>query len=231
MAGAYASFYYPNSRDYAFWRCILARFQLIPREMKFFDMFERSAGNLVIAAGKLVDLFEDYRDVESKVKRIKDLEHEGDTITHEIMQSLHRTFVTPIDREDIALLAHGMDDVMDFVDAAARTAFLYHIAQPTPKARELASIILKVTYKLNEVMPLLRDRNRFKQVLEQCVEINSLENEADDVLHAALVELFENSSDALEIIKWREIYDHLESATDRGEDVANTLEAVVLKYA
>jgi predicted phosphate transport protein (TIGR00153 family) len=199
--------------------------------MKFFDMFEKSAANLVMAAGKLVDLFQDYRDVEDKVKRIKDLEHEGDSITHEIMQSLHRTFVTPIDREDIALLAHGLDDVMDFIDAAARTAFLYHIVKPTPRAQELSSVILKITYKLNEVMPLLRNSNHFKQVLEQCVEINSLENEADDVLHAALVELFDNSSDALEIMKWREIYDHLESATDRGEDVANTLEAVVLKYA
>lgn len=194
-------------------------------------MFEKSAANLVTAAGKLVDLFQDYQDVEDKVKRIKDLEHEGDSITHEIMQSLHRTFVTPIDREDVALLAHGLDDVMDFIDAAARTAFLYHIVKPTPRAQELAFVILKVTYKLNDIMPLLRHSNYFKQVLEQCVEINSLENEADDVLHAALVELFDNSSNALEIMKWREIYDHLESATDRGEDVANVLEAVVLKYA
>jgi len=194
-------------------------------------MFEKSAGNLVMAAGKLVDLFEDYRDVEKKVKRIKELEHEGDTITHEIMKHLHSTFVTPIDREDIALLAHGMDDVMDFIDAAARTAFLYRIEQPTPKARELASVILKVTYNLNEIMPLLHDRKYFKQILEQCVEINSLENEADDILHASLVELFDNCNDALEIMKWREIYGHLESATDRAEDVANVLEAVVLKYA
>ena len=209
----------------------MARFRLIPREAKFFEMFEKSAGNLVMAAGKLADLFDDYRDVEKKVKRIKELEHEGDTITHDIMKNLHSTFVTPIDREDIALLAHGMDDVMDFIDAAARTAFLYNIAQPTPKARELASIILKVTYKLNEIMPLLHDRKCFKQILEQCVEINSLENEADDILHASLVELFENCTDAVEIMKWREIYEQLESATDRAEDVANVLEAVVLKYA
>lgn len=209
----------------------MAKFHLIPRETKFFDMFEKSAANLVIAAGKLVDLFGDYQDVERKVKIIKDLEHEGDTITHEIMKNLHSTFVTPIDREDIALLAHGLDDVMDFIDAVARTAYLYHIAQPTPKARELASVILNITYRLNEVMPLLRRRDQFQKVLGQCVEINSLENEADDLLHTALVELFDNSTDALEIIKWREIYDHLESATDRGEDVANTLEAVVLKHA
>jgi predicted phosphate transport protein (TIGR00153 family) len=204
---------------------------MIPRETKFYDLFEKSAGNLVVAAGKLVDLFDDYQDVEAKVKRIKDLEHEGDAITHEIMQSLHRTFVTPIDREDIARLANSMDDVMDFIEAAARTGFLYRIAKPTERARELATVILKVTYKLNEVMPLLRRRDQFKQLLEQCVEINRLENEADDVHHAALAELFDNTRDVREIIKWREVYEHLESATDRGEDVANVLEAVVLKHA
>lgn len=204
---------------------------MIPRETKFYDLFEKSAGNLVVAAGKLVDLFDDYRDVEAKVELIKDLEHEGDSITHEIMQSLHRTFVTPIDREDIAFLANSLDDVMDFIEAAARTAFLYRVTQPTDRVRELASIILKVTYKLNEVMPLLRRRDQFKQILKQCVEINSLENEADDVHHAALAELFDNTRDVREIIKWREIYEHMESATDRGEDVANVLEAVVLKHA
>ena len=204
---------------------------MIPRETKFYDLFEKSAGNLVVAAGKLVDLFDDYRDVEAKVELIKDLEHEGDTITHEIMQSLHRTFVTPIDREDIAFLANSLDDVMDFIEAAARSAFLYRVTQPTDRVRELASIILKVTYKLNEVMPLLRRRDQFKQILKQCVEINSLENEADDVHHAALAELFDDTRDVREIIKWREIYEHMESATDRGEDVANVLEAVVLKHA
>ena len=214
-----------------FGRCILARFRIIPRETKFYDLFEKSAGNLVVAAGKLTDLFDNYEDVEAKVKRIKDLEHEGDSITHEIMQSLHRTFVTPIDREDIALLANSLDDVMDFIEAAARTAFLYKVAQPTEAARALAAVVLRMTYKLNDVMPLLRHRDQFKQILEQCVEINSLENEADDVHHAALAELFDNKRDVREIIKWREIYEHLESATDRGEDVANVLEAVVLKHA
>lgn len=209
----------------------MAKFLMIPRETKFYDLFEKSAGNLVVAAGKLADLFDNYEDVEAKVKRIKELEHEGDSITHEIIQSLHRTFVTPIDREDIARLAESLDDVMDFIEAAARTAFLYRIAQPTEKARELAAIILRVTYKLNEVMPLLRRRDQFKRILEQCVEMNSLENEADDVHHAALAELFDNTRDVREIIKWREIYEHMESATDRGEDVANALEAVVLKHA
>ena len=209
----------------------MARFLMIPRETKFYDLFEKSAGNLVVAAGKLVDLFDDYRDIEAKVELIKDLEHEGDTITHEIMQSLHRTFVTPIDREDIAFLANSLDDVMDFIEDAARSAFLYRVTQPTDRVRELALIILKVTYKLNEVMPLLRRRDQFKQIRKECVEINRLENEADDVHHAALAELFDNTRDVRDIIKWREIYEYMESAADRGEDVANVLEAVVLKHA
>jgi len=210
----------------------LAKFQFLPRATNFYDLFERSASNLVVAAGKLTDLFNDYKDVEVKVGRIKDLEHEGDSITHEIMRNLHRTFVTPIDREDIALLCQRLDDVMDFIDGAAKRTLLYRVTQPTQKARDLAAIILKMTYKLNEVMPLLRHSNQFKQVLEQCVEINRLENEADEILHGALVELFDNNTNnVLDVIKWREIYEHLESATDRGEDVANVLEAVVLKNA
>ncbi len=209
----------------------MPRFSLFPKQTKFYDLFERSTANLVIAAGKLVDLFDNYTDVEDKVRRLKDLEHEGDYITHEIIQSLHRTFVTPIDREDIAHLANSLDDVMDFMEAAAKMCFIYRITKPTDRARELASIIQKINYILNEVMPLLHHKEKFGQVLERCVEINRLENEADVVHHQALAELFDNAPDVINIIKWREVYEHLESATDRAEDVANVLEAVVLKHA
>jgi len=210
----------------------LVKFPFTPRDMEFYDLFEQETANLVTAAEKLVDLFEHYEDVEAKAKQLKDLEHEGDIITHEIIQRLHRTFVTPIDREDITLLAQSLDDVMDFIEAAGRTAHLYSIAQPTERARELARIVAKIAYKLCEVMPRLRHRDQFPWILKQCVEINTLENEADDVHHAALVELFEVCHlDACEVIKWREIYEHLENATDRGEDVANVLEGIVLKHA
>ena len=209
----------------------MAKFLLTPRDTKFYDLFEQDTRNLVVSAEKLVDLFDNYEDVEAKAKQLKDLEHKGDAITHEIIQRLHRTFVTPIDREDIALLANTLDDVMDFIEAAGRTAFLYRIAQPTERARELASIVAKVAYKFDQGMPSLRHRNQFQWILEQCVEINSLENEADDVHHAALAELFQDCTDACEIIKWREIYQHMEDATDRGEDVANALEGIVLKHA
>jgi len=199
--------------------------------MKFYDLFEQETANLVVAGEKLVDLFNNYENVEAKAKELKDLEHRGDVITHEIIARVHRSFVTPIDSEDITLLAHSLDDVMDFIEAAGRTAWLYHITQPTERARELARIVDKMTRKLNEVMPQLRHRDKFKWILKQCVEINTLENEADDVQHAALAELFEACrTDACEVIKWRELYGHLEDATDRGEDVANVLEGVVLKY-
>lgn len=209
----------------------MPKFPFLPKTVDFFDLFERSSANLVVAAEKLVDLFEDFRDVELKTKHMKELEHEGDFITHEIMRSLHSTFVTPIDREDIALLGQRLDDVIDLMDAAAIKIMIYRVSQPTQKAKDLAAIILKITYKVNEIMPLLRRSSKYKEILEQCVEINRLENEADEVLHSALVDLFDNNQNVLDIIKWREIYEHLESATDRGEDVANVLEAIVLKQA
>jgi hypothetical protein len=204
---------------------------MTPRDTKFYDLFEQETANVVTAAEKLVDLFDNYEDVEAKAQQLKDFEHRGDIITHQVIARVHRTFVTPLDREDITLLAHSLDDVMDFIEAAGRTAFLYRIAQPTERARQLASIVARVAHKLDEVMPALRRRDQFKWILEQCVEINSLENEADDVHHAALAELFHDCTDACEIIKWRELYQHMEDATDRGEDVANVLEGIVLKYA
>jgi predicted phosphate transport protein (TIGR00153 family) len=210
----------------------LVKFSFTPKDMEFYDLFEQETSNLVVAAEKLVDLFDNYKDVEVKAKELKELEHGGDVITHEIVARLHRTFVTPIDREDITLLAQSLDDVMDFIEAAGRTAYLYNIAQPTERARELARIVAKMAYKLNEVISRLRHRDQFPWILKQCVEINTLENEADDVQHAALAELFEVCrTDACDVIKWREIYEHLESATDRGEDVANVLEGIVLKHA
>jgi len=200
--------------------------------MEFYNLFEQQTNNLVVAAEKLVDLFDNYENLEAKAKELKDLEHKGDTITHDIIQRLHRTFVTPLDREDITLLAQSLDDVMDFIYAAGRTVFLYNIAQPTERARELARIVARITHKLCEVMPRLRHRDQFQWILKECVEINTLENEADDVHHAALAELFEVCHlNACTVIKWREIYEHLENATDRGEDVANVLEGIVLKHA
>jgi predicted phosphate transport protein (TIGR00153 family) len=204
---------------------------LMPKEAKFYALFEKDVANLVTAAKELVDFFEDYNNVETKVLRFIELEHEGDTITHQIIGQLHRTFVTPFDREDIALLANSLDDFMDCIEGAARTAVLYRVAQSTARARELAAIIVKVTAELDKAIPHLRHRNKFKQIIEHCVEVNRLENEADNVHHAALAELFDNETPIVEVIKWREIYELLECAVDRGEDIANILEGIVIKHA
>ena len=208
------------------------KFFLAPRDTQFYDLFEQDAANLLEAATALVEFFNDSEhDREEKARMFKDYEQKGDHFTHEIIKRLHRTFVTPIDREDIAQLAHTLDSVMDFVEAAARTLVLYKMTEPTPRARELARIVLGVAEKLNEIMPFLRNRKQFARILRGCVDVNRLENEADDVHHAAQAELFETSGDAFALIKWRELYQHLENATDLGEDVANILEGIVLKHA
>ncbi|MFC2069559.1 DUF47 domain-containing protein [Chloroflexota bacterium] len=203
----------------------------MPREEKFFDLFEESTRNMVKAAQILKELMYNWEDVGGKLAEITELEHEGDKITHQIMEHVHRTFVTPFDREDIALLAHSLDDVTDFIHATADAMFIYKVDRPTQSAKELCDSIVQATAELERVMPMLRRRSQLKQVLEPCVEINRLENEADTVFRSAMGELFDNTTDIAEIIKWREIYEHMESATDRCEDVANVLEGVALKHA
>jgi predicted phosphate transport protein (TIGR00153 family) len=207
------------------------KFSFIPREEKFFDLFQESAQNMVKAAQSLKQLVDTWEHVEGKVGEISELEHQGDTITHEIMARLHRTFVTPFDREDIVQLAHSLDDVTDFIHAAADAMLLYKVDRPGQRAKELADIIVQATEEVERAMPQLRKRIVLSQVLKRCVEINRLENVADRVYRSAMAELFADSTDMAQIIKWREIYEHMESATDRCEDVANVLEGVALKHA
>jgi len=208
----------------------LVRFSIIPREPKFFDLFEKSVANVAAAAKELANLFEDYMNVPQKVARIVELEHRGDFITHQIIEQLHRSFLTPLDREDITLLAGRLDDVMDFIEDAANAMLIYKIEKPTIRAREQAAILVAMAEELVKAIPCLRNRSKNKQILEYCIEINRLENEADAVMRFALVELFDGMA-PYDVIKWREIYQHLENAADRGEDVANVLEGVVLKNA
>ena len=206
------------------------KFPFIPREEKFFELFEEGAHNVVKSAQKLKELVDTWKNVEGRVNEITELEHEGDRVTHQIMEQLHRTFVTPFDREDIALLAHSLDDVTDFIHAAADAMLIYKIDQPTQRAKDLADIIVQAAAEVERALPQLRRRAQLKQVLERCVEINRLENMADRVFRSAVGELFDDSTDIANVIKWREIYEHMESATDRCEDVANVLEGVALKH-
>ncbi len=208
------------------------KFNLMPRGDKFFDLFEVSSKNMVIAAQTLKDLIYCWDCVDQKLEEMDRIEHQGDTITHEIMFQLNRSFITPFDREDIGLLAHSLDDVTDLIQATADTMVLYKVKEPGKRARELADIIVQITTEVENVMPSLRHHNaNLEKILNSCVEINRLENVADKIYRTALKELFEDSNDITDIIKWREIYEHMESATDMCEDVANVLEGVALKHA
>jgi predicted phosphate transport protein (TIGR00153 family) len=207
----------------------MVKLSLIPKEHKFFDLFEESGKNISKAAKDLKDMIDSWQFLDSRMAEITELEHQGDSITHQIISQLHRTFVTPFDREDIAMLAHTMDDVLDFIHATADAMFIYKIDKPTQRAKELVDVIVLGAGEVEKAVAGLRNKNEFKQMLEHCVEINRLENMADRIYRAAIGELFEDTSDLAQIIKWREIYEHMESATDRAEDVADVLEGVALK--
>lgn len=209
----------------------MIKIPFMPREQKFFDFFEADTANTVKAAQLLKTLVDDWSDVDAKAEQIDELEHAGDAITHQIMEQLHRTFVTPFDREDIASLANTLDDITDFIHAAAMAMLMYKIDSPTQRARELADVLVQAAAEVEKAFYLLRHHAKLKQVVTHCVEINRLENKADKVYRAAMSELFEDSKDIALIIKWREIYDHMEAATDRCEDVANVLEGIALKHA
>jgi predicted phosphate transport protein (TIGR00153 family) len=210
----------------------LPKFPFVPREKKFFDLFEQSARNVVQAARELKNMVHTWENVPERAAAITELEHDGDTITHQIMAQLHRSFITPFDREDIALMAHALDDIIDFIDAAADSMLIYRIGKPSERALELADIIMQAAVEVERAMPRLRRSGaELRAVLENCVEINRLENMADKVYRSALAELFDNATDMAGIIKWREIYEQMESATDRCEDVADVLEGVALKHA
>lgn len=208
------------------------KLSLIPREEKFFTLLQQSASNLRATAAKLLELMENYENVSEKVAEIKRLEEAGDNIIHTIMKSLHLTFITPLDREDIALLGERLDDVVDSLEEVARYMVEYRIEHPTEKAKELARIILSCAETLEKAMGLLHYRGaKLRDLLPLTVEINRLENEADQITSQAIGELFNNGIPPIEVIKWKEVYDQLEGATDRCEDIANVLEGIVLKHA
>jgi len=204
---------------------------LIPKEKKFFVLFEQGTQNAVKIAQQLKDLVDIWENVKERVGVITDLEHQGDAITHQIFEQLHRSFITPFDREDIAMLAHSLDDVTDFIHAAADAMFLYNVKRPTNKAKELVDIVLQVVVETEKAVSEMHDRVGRKNLMKRCVEINRLENVGDSVYRAAMAELFNDSADIAGLIKWREVYNHMESVIDRCEDIANILEGVAIKYS
>ena len=203
-------------------------FRLIPREEKFFDDFVALAEQIRKGAALLDEMMAPTKPIWDKADEIKEIEHKCDYITHEVIQRLHRTFVTPLDREDIHTLARTLDDVMDAIDASAAVVRLYQIDVVRADARELARL---VSLSSEQVVTAMKALQRSSGISESVVEINRLENEADRVHQNALRRLFEEERDPIVVIKWKEILDFLEVATDRCEDVANVLEGVVVKHA
>lgn len=205
----------------------MARFRLIPREEKFYEDFKMMADQLRRGSRMLEEMLAVDPPVADKAHEIKEVEHQCDFLTHEVIQRLNKTFVTPIDREDIHELARTLDDVMDAIDNAASLIPLYRIDKVKSGARELTRIIIQQTDEIRSAVEALEQR---KGVLERAIEINRLENEADRIHRRAIGELFETEPNPINVIKWKEIYDLLEEATDACEDVANLLENVVVKH-
>jgi hypothetical protein len=202
---------------------------LLPREKTFFDDFEEQGKRTVEGCRAFLSLAENGIDGVRKAKEIKALEEACDAITHRVVEKLHKVFITPLDRNDIYRLITKMDDIMDFVEAASERIALYEIRTSTKELSDLARTLVASSERVLEAVSGLRDLKNPQVVLEKCVEINRLENEADALLRGTLAKLFREEKDPVAIIKWKEIYELLETATDRCEDVANIIEGVVLE--
>lgn len=206
----------------------------LPHDERFFDYFHKDVENAAQVAQALCDLLDNYSDVEHKAKHVQELEHQGDEITHQIFKALYSTFVTPLDREDIADLAGRLDDFVDAIEDATRRIRLYRIDEPTEYARRMAHIIDQQARLIASTVPMLEKRRQWDKLLQCSIDINRLEGEADDVLDQALASQFDGVNDIpglIRAIHWGEIYQELEEATDRAEDIADTLERIVVKNA
>lgn len=209
----------------------MPRFPFLPRDENFFVLFKASACNMVEICKLLKDLVDDYRDVDSKVEKICELEEVGDNFTHEIIAKIHSTFVTPFDREDMAKLADSLDDIVDFVEASAVSMQLYQVGRPAPTAIELADVIVRCAIEVEAAVAQLEKRSKMEDILVKCVEIHRLEGEADLIFRTARAQLFNNPPDMAYVIKWHEILQLMEDASDRCDDASNVIEGVVLKNA
>ena len=202
--------------------------KILPREETFFQMFNELAENIDAGAKAIVDLLENYSNVPVQVEIIKGLEHKGDNITHALMKRLDQTFITPFDREDIHELSSKIDDVLDLTDAAASRLVTYRVESIRPGVADLAKVLKLAT---GEVVAAIKVLEKHDHILDHCIEINRLENEGDRLSRALIAHLFDEEKDPVQIIKWKEIIEVLETAIDKCEDVANVIESVILKNA
>ena len=201
---------------------------LLPKEEQYFDLFTQMTLYISAAARELKEMLADKNhDYGEYAQRIKGLEHACDELTHNISTRLNKSFITPFDREDIYMMSTALDDIVDLIDDAARAIIIFDVKEITDYARDFADVIERMAEQLKEIVSILR---RPKNITQRLVEIHRLENEGDDIYHAAIAELFHDPPDALTVIKWKEIYDTTETATDKCEDVANTIEGIVVKH-
>jgi uncharacterized protein len=206
----------------------MPRFQIIPRNLDFYELFDRAAANLAETAELLNKLITDFDDPEAAHAEIRQREHEGDEITHEIMRTLNTTFVTPFDREDIHRLASGLDDILDGMEAVSDLLVLHHIEHILPEMKQQTEVLARAADQTYQAMTQLRG---FAGLDRFWVEINRLENEGDRVYRKTVAHLFSGEFKAMDVLKWKDLVDQLEAAIDGCEDVANTLESIVLKHA
>ena len=202
---------------------------IFPRDTNFYALFEQGVAKVIEGTRLLSDLVSNFEHVPLKAKRIKDVEHEADLITHETLARLNKTFVTPIDREDIHDLICSLDNILDHIEAAADKLLLYRIETVRPDAGLLTDILGKTVQEVKKAVEHLRHLRGTETITKYCIEINRLENEGDFIFRGAVAKLFEAHEDPLDVIKWKEIYESIENAIDSCEDVANVLEAVALK--
>jgi predicted phosphate transport protein (TIGR00153 family) len=206
-------------------------FQILPAETKFYDWFEKGGANLLETAQLFKDLVDDYERPESKMVHITEAERKGDFVQHEIADLLHKTLITPFDQEETHALAHAIDDVVDIIEEAAVLMILYKVEQPTPEAHGLAQLISRCAEEVNAALLLLRDKKQLAKIHPHVVEINRLEREADGLHRRALENLIATSrEDWFEFMRWKEIYEKMEDATDLCEDIADVLQTIVLKH-
>lgn len=208
----------------------MALFQLLPPEMKFYDLFEQGSANLLEAAHLLKDLVENYENLSAKLEKLATIEHQGDAIMHSVRDLLRKTMITPLDHDETQGISNALDDAVDIIEQAAIQMVIYQVETPTPAAHELCDLIYQSAQAINAAIPLLRDKKSFPKIREHIAEVNHLEREADAVYHRAIETLVATSrNDWFEFTRWKDIYEKMEDATDYCEDVANVLQAVVLK--
>ncbi|MBI5882650.1 MAG: DUF47 domain-containing protein [Elusimicrobia bacterium] len=204
-------------------------FNIIPKEEKFFELFEAQAAHNEDAARTFRELMKNWSLQSPAFDKLRDIEHEADITTHEIIDKLNRTFVTPFDREDIHELASKMDDIVDILQSLSLRMQLYGIQRVTEDLIAMSETVLHAVECLRKAVPHLKDLRETRRILDYCIEINRLENAGDNALAHAISNLFKGKPDPLEVIKWKEIYEGTEEAIDRCEDVANTIEGIVVK--